>query len=1540
MTQAGGPAAINGFLYQILHHLAWIANIELTGKLAEEDVIDARLIFEPRDGGDARCESVKVRLVEQYKVKTGGDIWSVREIIKQVLPDLRKAVPECYSKKELYRFVTDGRGKRKDGRPGALETFQEFINSIKQKTSSEQLDDKNQKEFGIEELQRKTDLGLFNYILESTTKTGHSRTNECATVFHLLAHFEMEFQITAETCSAKVEELLRRYVADLGDEKGKRNELVGILMKHLSKGEARLKVDDLLKEAGLNPERMRNLAKLSETTAALTCEQVKEWFSYDKKIDVKTGDDIDWPDDKPILLITGESGSGKSWDLARLVTSLGERRQITVIQQATSKDQSDDLLNSAANEIWQAGLGETNEKTLTALTSHYRELDPKAKWPWLTIAIDDVQNSEVAKKLIRQTWKRWGMRLVMTVPPDIAKSLEKEQTAKVFETEPFTIDELDEFLKKYGKRLLDLPSDLKKLLRTPILAGLYVKLSIQSIRTAPENEYEIFHRYWKERILRDRQQSTHRRDPCTVLTFAGRVIDRKSYPCDCSDWPNGLDDAALDRLETSGWLRCNEEGEVAFAHDRLLNWAVAKEVVRRFRKNLITSKELAELFAQCYAPFWWLPYPFAKELRYVPMDALWLLIAEEKNIQATTEIISYLEGSREYGPSGRVLYNLLPTLGQPIVPVLLARLDSLLEEEWDYRINLINQAFSTLAVQEGVNLRETVGELLKSSPERQNVALTILKSKPMPDFLDRLWVLYQKRYRAFNNQSNKNDQIYLDYKDVLAALYVCIQQDPEWLRQKILHMGENSECVPSLAYELYRLNDYFQAHTIWQETKEILCHKMFLDHSRKLPLISAQSILLYCIRRFSDYYAYHDFIIDSIFSGEDSTKKTAFLTLAYLVPDEAMKVFFSLDKEELLFSRNRWLPVLLQTRPKEIRAQLLAYAEKNYGDNIFIAGLFKERSDELDEALLCFLLRSLEKDMQNKFEQSCDKVSIHSALLNCLAGVTRPELLRILAKEAGGNFESMLAKLACNHVQKVIDGRVDEFLDHASRLLFKIGGDGFATLTNYELEYASHSSYADHHGLKWAIMVPPNEKTISLLAESACRHLMESEKPQYQLAVFALAALGADDALVDTLFRTGNPTTPPELAAMRFSKKPMDKAVTEPARRMLESSETKTEKELFLALTVAWVSADTDFIPLIQLELSRAEPSSSTARLAGIALQQLGEKSEQFAQLLVPLLKTEENKLWTTEILFALGNSATGALRDYLDGVKVNQWGHEEQAMIRFLHQQEAAQESVETMAAQYCAEARRSFFGLPYDIASKTDQPEIREMILDELFGKKSSDSTLRAIEGLANFNSDRAIQVIEDYLLQDPSRERRLCQLLVRIDPKIAPSLLMKIACSARREEKKKKNLYSAMGQALRRLEAKEVDEVLEQCLQDMQRGTRTLAATIAGWLPPGRLSESLGKLADHEMEEEVRLAALDALTRQRQEETVLELIRMFTTEEGRQRRWVYLHCILELGDPFLLSHQEEPLWLGHILENVPYAYIYHANSELERRRKQVES
>ena len=120
MVQVSGPAAINGFLYQILHHLGWISEVSLSGTLDRADIRDARLILEPIKGGDARAEASGIYLVEQYKTRKDGT-WAVADIIS-VFGNLRKAVPSSQPANACYRFVTDGR----QGRLARLRRLEHF----------------------------------------------------------------------------------------------------------------------------------------------------------------------------------------------------------------------------------------------------------------------------------------------------------------------------------------------------------------------------------------------------------------------------------------------------------------------------------------------------------------------------------------------------------------------------------------------------------------------------------------------------------------------------------------------------------------------------------------------------------------------------------------------------------------------------------------------------------------------------------------------------------------------------------------------------------------------------------------------------------------------------------------------------------------------------------------------------------------------------------------------------------------------------------------------------------------------------------------------------------------------------------------------------------------------------------------------------------------------------------------------------------------------------------------------------------------------
>ena len=313
MTQAGGPAAINGFLYQILHHIEWIADVRLEG--ADQEVKNALLVLEPRNGGDAQAEAPDQYLVEQYKTRANST-WSLTDV-ETILRDLRKAVPSSLPANAQYRFVTDGHA-------GRLSVFKAFLDALKSIDGPDYLNNDEKREFrsGL----TVTDREFFDHIVK-VTRSGDLQLHakERAVVFHLLSHFEMEFCATSSGLIEKIERDLRPYVANLGDECEVRDRLVGLLMKRLSKGELQLNsvgLYDLLREAGLSPERLRKLKRLPETMAKLSRDRLGR-IGYQHKKDVR-GVPC-WPEGKPVLLITGESGAGKTWQLGKYLEECGKR---------------------------------------------------------------------------------------------------------------------------------------------------------------------------------------------------------------------------------------------------------------------------------------------------------------------------------------------------------------------------------------------------------------------------------------------------------------------------------------------------------------------------------------------------------------------------------------------------------------------------------------------------------------------------------------------------------------------------------------------------------------------------------------------------------------------------------------------------------------------------------------------------------------------------------------------------------------------------------------------------------------------------------------------------------------------------------------------------------------------------------------------------------------------------------------------------------------------------------------------------------------
>ncbi|WP_447528413.1 HEAT repeat domain-containing protein [Vreelandella sp. TE19] len=1507
MTQAGGPAAINGFLYQILHHLAWITEVSLSGTIDGELIDDARLVLEPRNGGDARAEATSLYLVEQYKSRKNGT-WSVNDIVS-VLADLRKSIPAQHPAYARYRFVTDGQ-------EGRLEPLRLFLTDVESAVVPDDLDRLIKRKFSSRLIC--TNSEFFDHIVVASRAIRKLREgDERIQVFHLLQHLQLEFESDSTKQAYAVDKLLRRYAPNLGDESGIRERLVGILVEKLSKGEAKLdrqEINDMFRKVGLNPERMVRLEQLAETMGERTRNRLDR-MGYRPECDVRNPPD--WPDNKPVLLIAGTSGMGKTWQLGRLLETLAQSREIVTL--VPSNSASETVLKDAAQDIWQTGLDETSEKSLVAVARFLCELVPNAKARKVTIAVDDVQDVDVARALIRQDWDDLGMRLVMTLPLNVAQAIKLSDSEYTYlhPVVDFSTEELNRLLLQNDRSWLELPPDLKRLLRIPILAGLYLKLPYSSIQRAPRSEYEIFEYFWTRIALKGVSS-----DAGIVLALASSYIGGESYPLPRHRWNEiGLIDGNHTQLEATGWLRTTDEGEVVFAHDRLLNWAVAKELVRKYQRKELSEAKLGEFFSGGInedQPRW-------RRLKYMPMDTIWLLGESNQYAKLLSAIIVQMEQSREFGSYGKELYTqLLPTLGQRAVSILLYRLNSVVTENYkdrDYRAGLIGQSLAILSRQDHVNLSETTSLLLRSNLwSYQKVAIEVLTEVPVAAKLDRLWEIHQHCVIALEESKNSEG-----YKASMGALRSGVALNPEWLRRRILSIDPSKESVWDLGYLLNSL-EHPDALAIWSETGDQLVEKMPASKPRSL---------LYCITRFNDRDKI-DFVINHLSKQQDFASGAALNALSVLNPSAAIDRLEEVSEAERYYTRNLWLPGLLHAEPEVSRHRLLALAKAQPKGHHVIEILFGERPDEINEEMLRFVLSTLEKNLLENLDAiNAGDVRRLDRPLKFLASITRPDLLAIIMSQKGRELERMLTIVSRSRLMGNSRAQ-DDILESARRLLILFGGEGITALVRHELE--SEHYWVRYGGLNWAF-VRQDSEIIERLAAIARRPIprdaigkFEAEPySDFYKAVSGLSALGADAHLVDAVFEIGIPEVPLELVLLRLHQGPMLTALMKRAILIMEDR-AAVEDELCIALIIAWISNNKELIPTVREVLIGAIPTSRLAVYLCITLSELGDKSEEFAQFAFQVAQTEENLRWGIDALASLGDCGAKLMLEWLKNQNGILWSRYEIFVIRMLYRLPETRDQAIVAAVRACEQVS-NFDEIPYDIAAEANDPELRDKILDEAFSEASFVVTrpLKAIEGLAKFNMARAVDAIELAFQAHPKIERELARLLVRLAPDVAAEKLINAAVMIERE-----SIRSAVGRALRQLDP----AIIAPLFAERVKGTaseRKVIAELAAWLPLPQINNVLVGLADQDSASEVRHSALQALEYHRKEVGLRALLEDFKTADY-DKRWSLLTAILNGADAHLLKSRDDPLWLGNILtDELPFIFEHHANNVLEQRIQQ---
>jgi hypothetical protein len=192
---------------------------------------------------------------------------------------------------------------------------------------------------------------------------------------------------------------------------------------------------------------------------------------YDKRKNMRLVPN--WPNEHPVLVVAGESGQGKTWQLLNLMDSVLTSGGVAVFVLASGDANRD--LQAASDVVWQEGFGRSSSIKISRLADLYRKVNQRHSEDWLTVCIDDVQEIREARQLVKQPWKHWGVRLALTVPSVVGNALDADQLegVRMHKMLDFSATEVRHCLRRHSCDWGEVPEDVRDTLGRPFLAGLY-----------------------------------------------------------------------------------------------------------------------------------------------------------------------------------------------------------------------------------------------------------------------------------------------------------------------------------------------------------------------------------------------------------------------------------------------------------------------------------------------------------------------------------------------------------------------------------------------------------------------------------------------------------------------------------------------------------------------------------------------------------------------------------------------------------------------------------------------------------------------------------------------------------------------------------------------------------------------------------------------------------------------------------------------------------------------------------------------------------
>jgi hypothetical protein len=1304
----------------------------------------ATLVLEPTGGGgDAREINGSEVVVTQLKARADQGAWSLQEIIKQVLPDLLKAV-SLQHVNPVYEFVTEGH----IGRWGEVRDFFEELRGRghdRTTLSTTRLlrvgatSPNPQDPEAFWERAVYSEAALFAKIVNELGggTSGTERAALEARVWHLLAHFRVRENLSWDRVVSEIDANLAEVIDVAETILEKRRALTTALAELAASGNVTVDIASFLSDhgvPGLPPDRV---SVLLERAAGVLRERLRlRGYQAIQHVQTEfTQRLVSLLEESPVLVITGKSGTGKSWHGYALASTLACRSDLVahVEAAATARQTLEEALGTLWNRVKQ------HEATIP-----YESMAARLPKPPLRriLFIDALESVEVARGLALLECERLGIHLVIGASKEIAEEVKNIAGVRcqVAEAPPFSPSELTAYL---AARHVDgwesVPGDLRDVLTNPLLARLYCDAQTDG-QWRPTNEYALFQGYWDRHLAHN--ASINQSLDLGLLRALGRsILAGEAYP-----WPARViydqvkHEQSLERLRRSGWLVIHPGGACSLWHDRLLNWLVAVTLVDDAQDGTKTPAQVADLCVACMNGAM---RASGRSLGYVAMDTLWLLGSRGVRPEYFSKVLAGLEMSN----AGHVLYSeLVPTIGSGAVGGLLARLDEVLDTDVPYWAVEIASCLSRLDSVEAVAKARLL--LASKSVERQAIALHIFRVHGDPTSLDRLWTLHL--------QAAAEPGHAVEYQRRMDAMNASARQRLPWLRSRLSRADATTPGLTDLVYLLARQPG---GEPIWRELKE---------HLKQAVPENKRRCLLRCIMAFADRDEV-EFVRAQRSRDEDLAGDMAMAALSRLDPDAAVADLLQTELKFLTLTRGWHLHPLLVARPEATQKAVRALAMRQ-GFRRRVSDLYQGAENEIDVGSFDLLLDHVEDVLATVLstERDANSGPLYGPL-NFLDAVIRPDLLDRLRARSDGRLPDLLAEyLLAIGPRADISGRLND--RPALRVLQHIGSP---RLPEVVLDWLNAPTwYGRIDGLDHAYK-QVDERVLARLRDLATAPAAdENGRFEAYQATNALCRLGEWDTVIEASIRHGLALSPYTMQ-FRRGKPALTGSTVESLVARLNAGET-----LPGLLLAAGLSGDSRSSIALRQVLADDDAARDVFLAAAISAELLGLHDDNVVAGIALRLRDPSLRERLVGILLAMETPAA------LDVVMQSLREHFDPAVCAALGATKSHAARAAALAWQSRTAAERTL-ALPrvVSVLARHADPDVRQYLERLAFGHQRSifgqSARDEAIEALATLDPSRAYDAARG-ALRDSLDEKRdsLPEILMRLDRDRALKELLELA------------------------------------------------------------------------------------------------------------------------------------------------------------------